>query len=110
SRAPALGLLVRSARGGTDAELFGERAMRRAPVAPADADSMLRECRGLDALLRGYRGRPPADRAALTELLVRTSQLASRLGKRLVSLDLNPVMAGAQGGPVVAARAVVQGE
>ncbi len=43
-------------------------------------------------LLQGFRGKQPADIAALEETLVRLGRMAHALGDRLVSLDLNPVM------------------
>ena len=43
-------------------------------------------------LLQGFRGKQPADIAALEETLVRLGRMAHALGERLVSLDLNPLM------------------
>jgi acyl-CoA synthetase (NDP forming) len=103
-RDPALGPFVVVAPGGIHAELFGERAMRPAPVDPKEADRMLAECPGLDGLLRGHRGRPPANRDALADVVTRVAALAVRLGSGLASLDLNPVMAGTDRALVVDAR------
>ena len=64
---------------------------------------------GLDALLHGYRGDPPADRASLVDAIVRIAALAAGLGSRLAAIDLNPVIVGPAGGgaTVVDARIVV---
>jgi len=43
-------------------------------------------------LVRGFRGAPPADVAALTELVLRLSRLGEDL-PAVAELDLNPVMA-----------------
>jgi hypothetical protein len=43
-------------------------------------------------LLRGYRGRPPADVDSFVRLLVNLSRLAVDRGGGIVSLDLNPVL------------------
>ena len=43
-------------------------------------------------LVRGFRGAPAADPAALTDLVLRLSRLAEDLPE-VVELDLNPVMA-----------------
>jgi hypothetical protein len=70
---------------------------------------MIGECRALDALLRGHRGAPPADRASLVETVTRTAALAAALGPRLAALDLNPVIVGppGAGATVVDARVVL---
>lgn len=103
-----LGVFVVVAPGGANAELYGERAMRPAPVSLAEADAMVAECRALTALLAGYRGRPPADRHALTMTVARASALAAALGPRLVELDLNPVIVGREGATVVDARVILE--
>ena len=63
----------------------------------------------LDALLRGHRGAPPADRASLVDAIVRIAALAAALGPRLAALDVNPVIVGSvgSGATVVDARIVV---
>ena len=104
---PALGAFVVVAPGGIHAELYGERALRPAPVDLAEAAAMLDECRALGALLAGYRGRPPADRAALVRTVAAVSRLAAGLGPRLRELDLNPVIVGGRGATAVDARIVL---
>ena len=47
-------------------------------------------------LLRGYRGRPAADFAALEQTLLKLSLLA-QLVPDLCELDINPLLAGAGG-------------
>jgi hypothetical protein len=108
-RDPELGPFVMVAPGGVRAELYGERAMAPAPCDAADAESLVRECRALDALLGGYRGERPADRLALVETIIRMATLAAGLGRRLVALDLNPVIVGpaGAGATVVDARLLV---
>jgi acyl-CoA synthetase (NDP forming) len=108
-RDPELGAFVLVAPGGVHAELYGERAMAPAPCDAAGAEALLRECRVLDALLAGYRGRPAADRPALLRAVVRASELAAVLGPRLASFDLNPVIVGppGRGATVVDARVIL---
>jgi acetyltransferase len=60
-----------------------------APVTDADAGEMLDRLRAR-RLLEGYRGSPPADRAALLELILRVSALAEAVPE-MRELDLNPV-------------------
>jgi acyl-CoA synthetase (NDP forming) len=67
---------------------------------------MLEEVKGT-ALLRGYRGAPRADEAALRELLLRVSALVEACPE-VREMDLNPVKVLAQGTSVVDARIRVE--
>ena len=62
-----------------------------APLSPARAKAMINRLQAAK-LLQGFRGKQPADIAALEETLVRLGRMAHALGERLVSLDLNPLM------------------
>jgi hypothetical protein len=48
-------------------------------------------------LLDGVRGQPAADVDSLTKAVVALSWLAHDLGERIEALDVNPVIAGADG-------------
>ncbi len=65
---------------------------------------MLRESRAA-ALCEGHRGHPCVDLDAAARVLASVSQLASELGDRLDTLEINPFIVTAQG--LVAADAVV---
>jgi glutathione synthase/RimK-type ligase-like ATP-grasp enzyme len=106
-RDPALGPFVVLAPGGVRAELYRERAMRPAPIDPAEAEAMLAETPALAALLDGHRGSPAADRAALVEALVRLGALAAALGARLGEIDLNPLIVGPAGTCAVDVRVIL---
>jgi acyl-CoA synthetase (NDP forming) len=106
-RDPALGPFVVLAPGGVHAELYGERAMRPAPIGPAEAEAMVDETPALAALLAGYRGGPGADRAALVEALVRVGGLAAALGARLGEIDVNPLIVGPAGASAVDVRVIL---
>lgn len=58
--------------------------------------ALLGEVRAL-GVLRGYRGRPPADVPALVRAIAGLTRLAQRLGARLVSLDANPIVVRERG-------------
>jgi acetate---CoA ligase (ADP-forming) len=62
-------------------------------VTPRDRDAgeMVRSIRGY-RFLAGYRGHPPADIAAIEELLLRVSRLVEEVPE-IFELDLNPVIA-----------------
>jgi succinyl-CoA synthetase beta subunit len=63
-------------------------------------------------LLRGFRGKPPADVDALAEVLVHVSQMAVQLQGRLAELDINPLMVlpAGQGVKAVDALVVLEGK
>jgi acyl-CoA synthetase (NDP forming) len=83
------GPLVMYGSGGTLVELLGDTAFRIAPLSDLDAADLLSEVRGT-ARLRGFRGAPPADEKALTELLLRVSALIDACPD-IQEVDLNPV-------------------
>ena len=58
-------------------------------------------------LLTGYRGSPAVNLDALQDLLLRTSAMADA-HEEIAELDLNPVIAGADGALVVDARIRVE--
>ena len=71
-----------------------------------DAAEMIDEVRGA-RLLRGYRGAPPADEAALRDVVLRVSALLS-VCQEIQELDLNPVKVLASGACAVDARVRVE--
>ena len=64
---------------------------------------MIDELKGA-RLLRGYRGAPPADEAALRDVLLRVSARLVTASPEIHELDLNPVIVGAAGACVADAR------
>jgi hypothetical protein len=66
---------------------------------------MIAQTRGA-ALLRGFRGRPAADLAALAQCLYALSDFAQANAERIQEVDLNPIMARASGCVVVDALIV----
>jgi acetate---CoA ligase (ADP-forming) len=82
-------------------ELLRDVAVRVPPLDRAEALAMLGELRGA-ALLRGVRGRPPADVDALADVIVRVGQLAEAYRDSLSALDINPLVVLEAGRGVVA--------
>jgi acetyl coenzyme A synthetase (ADP forming)-like protein len=93
------GPLVLYGSGGTLVELLGDTAFRIAPLSDADTADMLNEVKGT-ARLRGFRGAPPADEKALTEMLFRVSALLEACPE-IQEMDLNPVKVFESGAKVV---------
>jgi acetate---CoA ligase (ADP-forming) len=88
---PVFGPLVAFGPGGVFAELIGEAAFRIAPLTDRDADELVYGGKA-GRLVRGFRGAPPADGAALGDLLLRLARLGEDL-PAVAELDLNPVLA-----------------
>ena len=104
-RDPAFGPVVMFGLGGVFVETLQDTTFRLAPTTPTEALRMLDDVRGA-AVLRGVRGLPAANREALAALIVKVSQLAADFPE-IGEIDLNPVMASANGAIAVDARFVV---
>jgi acetyl-CoA synthetase (ADP-forming) len=98
-RDDAFGPCVMLGIGGVFAEALGDVAFRLAPLRPADADDLIDDLAN-QALLGPVRGEPPVDRAALARVLLALAELGAGDG-RIRSIDLNPLIVGAGGTPVV---------
>jgi acetyl coenzyme A synthetase (ADP forming)-like protein len=107
---PLFGPLLVFGLGGVDVEDQGDVVVRVSPLTDRDAAAMLSGIRGARRLA-GSRGRPGADTAAVTELLLRLSRLVEEVAA-VREVDLNPVVAGppGQGYVVVDARIRVAAE
>jgi acyl-CoA synthetase (NDP forming) len=92
--------------GGVLVEVLHDSAVRVPPFGEDQARAMLTELRGR-ALLDGVRGRPPADRDALVEVILRVQRMALELGGHIAELDVNPLMVLPRGQGAVALDALV---
>ncbi|MGW7817221.1 acetate--CoA ligase family protein [Streptomyces puniciscabiei] len=92
--------------GGVLVEVLHDAAVRVPPFGEDQARAMLTELRGR-ALLDGVRGRPPADRDALVEVVLRVQRMALELGEFVSELDINPLMVLPRGQGAVALDALV---
>jgi succinyl-CoA synthetase beta subunit len=95
-RDPTFGPMLVVGAGGIAVELLGDTACRPLPVSRGDIAAMLGEVRTL-GVLRGLRGSPAADVAALVDAIAAIARLALALGNRLGALDVNPVVVGPRG-------------
>jgi acyl-CoA synthetase (NDP forming) len=87
---PAFGPLVMCGTGGIFVELVADTVFGMCPLGGTGAARLIEQMKG-KALLRGFRGAPAVDEAALRRLLVRTSQLVEACPE-IQEMDLNPVM------------------
>jgi len=81
--------------GGVFVETIRDVQVRLAPLSLEDAREMVRSIKGY-AVLSGARGRKPADKEALAEMLVRMSRLAEDF-PQIEEMDLNPVFVFEEG-------------
>lgn len=59
-------------------------------------------------ILEGIRGEPPVDVVALSAVTVAVGKIMFAAGSKIASLDLNPVMVGAQGEGAVVVDALIE--
>jgi len=104
ARDDLFGPVVMFGLGGVLVEVLHDVTFRVPPFTTRDATAMLDELRGA-ALLRGVRGQPAADRAALVDVLMKMQRLAVDLSDEVAEVDINPLLAGPDG--AVAADALV---
>ncbi|MBN1886728.1 MAG: acetate--CoA ligase family protein, partial [Thermoflexales bacterium] len=101
-RAPSFGPVVMFGLGGIYAELLADVSFRLAPLARCEAEAMIDEVKA-GQLLRGLRGQPPADRAAVVDGLLRLSRLMCD-APQIAEVDVNPLIVSERGALVVDAR------
>ena len=99
---PSFGPVLACGAGGAGVELLRDVEVRLTPITDLEAAAMLRSLATFP-LLEGYRGAPGADVAAVEDVLLRVSALVEA-HPEVVELDLNPVLATADGATVVDAR------
>lgn len=104
---PDFGPVVVFGSGGILVELLKDSSLRLPPLSREEALEMIHETRGA-RLLRGFRGKPPADVDGLADGLVRLSQLAVDLGDLIAALDINPLMVLPRGQGICAVDALVE--
>lgn len=90
-RDPDWGLVLAVGLGGIWVEVFKDSVLHPLPCDALRVREGLSELRA-SALLRGVRGTKPADLDAITSAVMRIAEVAQRLGDRLESLEINPLL------------------
>ena len=98
---PLFGPAIVCGFGGIFVEQLRDVSLRVPPLGRDDAAAMVAELRGA-TLLRGARGRPAADVAALADAIVGLAALAEAHRQSLRALDINPLLVLDAGRGVVA--------
>lgn len=95
-RDPTFGPMVMYGCGGTAVELFKDVAFASAPLVPARAAALVGRVRSTQ-LLRGWRGGPRYDEAALIDAMCRLSDFGIAHANELESVDINPFVVRVDG-------------
>jgi len=103
-RDPIFGPVLMFGLGGIFVEILEDVAFRAIPLSRHDAESMVDQIKG-SKILQGVRGAAPVDKPALVELLLKVSSIVAAY-PQVSELDLNPVLAYADGYAVVDARII----
>ena len=106
---PLYGPLLLLGSGGTMVELFRDVAQQLLPVSAHDVGAMIDGLK-LARLLAGYRGRPPADRAALQRSALALGRFYLDHRARLAEIEINPLIVCGQGAVAVDVRAIWRGD
>ncbi|CAG0972466.1 MAG: Acetyl-CoA synthetase subunit beta [Candidatus Methanoperedens nitroreducens] len=91
--------------GGIFVEVYKDVSFRVVPIEQNEALDMISEIKGYP-ILKGIRGRKPADIEAIARVLVAVSGMAQK--ENIAELDINPLIVGETGAVAVDARAMVE--
>lgn len=90
--------------GGIFVEVYKDVSFRVVPIGRNEALDMISEIKGYP-ILKGIRGRKPADIEAIATVLVAVSGMAQK--ENIVELDINPLIVDETGAVAVDARAMI---
>jgi len=99
---PVFGPVILFGQGGIAVQVADDHAVALPPLNAVLARDMIARTR-VSRLLAGYRNRPPSDMDAIVATLVQVSRLVCDIPE-IVELDINPLLADANGAIVLDAR------
>ncbi len=100
NRDPQFGPLLTFGLGGVFVEAIKDVSFRIAPIDRVDAIEMIQEIRA-HSILDGLRGKPPLDKEAIIDTLLRVNQLVLDFPE-IAEMDINPLMVYPSGQGVLA--------
>lgn len=103
---PQFGPVVVFGLGGIFVEVFKDVSLRVAPINEEEALRMIEETKAY-SLLKGVRGKPPADIKSLAKMIALTSTMVTREGQ-IKELDFNPVFVNEKEAVVADARVILE--
>jgi acetyltransferase len=102
---PVFGPVITFGAGGTTVEIMGDRAVALPPLNNFLVKELIQETR-IAGMLGEFRNMPPANMDALTDVLLRVSEMACEL-PLLDEMDINPLILDESGALAADARVVV---
>ncbi len=90
--------------GGIFVEVYRDVSFRIVPIEKKEAFEMISEIKGYP-VLKGIRGRMPADMNAIADVLIAVSDMA--LKENIIELDINPLIVNEKGAVAVDARFLI---
>lgn len=105
TRDPQFGAAVMFGVGGVLTEIVKDVSFRVAPIGRDEAVEMMGEIKA-HRVLEGARGLPPVDKAALADIIVKTSTLLVE-NPGITAIDLNPVIVYGDAAKIVDARVIL---
>ncbi len=91
--------------GGIFVEIYRDVSFRVVPIGRTEALRMISEIKGYP-VLRGIRGKKPANIDSIADVLVSVSDMAEK--ENIIELDINPLVVDEKGAVAVDARAMVE--
>lgn len=91
--------------GGIFVEVYKDVSFRVVPIVRKEALDMISEIKGYP-ILKGIRGRKPADIDAVASVLISVSEMAQK--ENIIELDINPLIVSESGAVAVDARAMIE--
>jgi acyl-CoA synthetase (NDP forming) len=107
SKDPQFGPVIMFGLGGIFVEVLKDVSFRIIPVDRKDAQEMIQEIKGY-ALLRGYRGKEPANIPSLTGMILKISKFVNE-NPHIKEMELNPIFAYKDKALAVDARIILEG-
>jgi acetyl-CoA synthetase (ADP-forming) len=102
---PQFGPVLMFGLGGIFVEVLKDVSFHLIPATKEDAMDMVKEIKGFP-VLQGYRNLKPADLDALTEIMVKASEVVMDLPE-IDEMDLNPIFVHEEGAVAVDARMIL---
>jgi acyl-CoA synthetase (NDP forming) len=106
NRDETFGPMLMVGLGGIYVEVLKDVVFSPVPFDHDDARRLLDRLKGA-TLLQGVRGEPPADIAALIDVMVKLSTFAADFAGEIAEIDLNPVLVHPQGNGISIADALI---
>jgi acetate---CoA ligase (ADP-forming) len=107
TRDPVFGPLLTLGFGGVGTEIYRDVASEVLPLSRSGAYNLLESLAGAP-LLKGFRGRPPADIEALVGAVCRVADAVEASGDRIEDFEINPLLVYPEGEGVLAVDLLIR--